>query len=83
MVRNFGSILTAPSGSNRIVVAHQPVGVSIPVTPWPALAAGCTVVLKPASDTPLTAPAIADLLTEAGVSRGSSMSFPRTARARW
>jgi succinate-semialdehyde dehydrogenase/glutarate-semialdehyde dehydrogenase len=81
-VRNIGSLSVAPSGQNRILVVHQPVGVSVLVTPWnfpaamatrkiaPALAAGCTVVLKPASATPLTALAVAALLEEAGVPKG-------------
>jgi succinate-semialdehyde dehydrogenase / glutarate-semialdehyde dehydrogenase len=81
-VRIQGAVMTAPSGSNRIMVVHQPVGIAVLVTPWnfpaamatrkigPALAAGCTVVLKPASDTPLTALLLADLLTEAGVPPG-------------
>ena len=81
-VRAAGSVLTAPSGANRILVLQQPVGICVLVTPWnfpaamatrkiaPALAAGCTVVLKPASDTPLTALAMARILTEAGVPRG-------------
>ena len=69
-VRNEGYLAVAPSGANRIVVQHQPVGVSVLITPWnfpaamatrkigPALAAGCTVILKPASLTPLSALAI-------------------------
>jgi len=81
-VRIEGSVVTAPSGANRILVLRQPVGVSVLVTPWnfpaamatrkigPALAAGCTVVLKPAKETPLTAFAVADILTEAGVPDG-------------
>jgi succinate-semialdehyde dehydrogenase / glutarate-semialdehyde dehydrogenase len=81
-VRNIGSVSVSPSGANRILVEHQPIGVSVLVTPWnfpaamatrkigPALAAGCSVVLKPASDTPLTALAIADLLEQAGVPKG-------------
>src|SRR5580658_9496822 len=81
-VRMDGSLSIAPSGANRILVQLQPVGVSVLVTPWnfpaamatrkigPALAAGCTVVLKPASETPLTALAIADILQEAGVPAG-------------
>jgi succinate-semialdehyde dehydrogenase / glutarate-semialdehyde dehydrogenase len=81
-VRNEGSLLTAPSGANRIMVQHQPVGVSVLVTPWnfpaamatrkigPALAAGCTVVLKPAKETPLSAFAVAEILREAGVPGG-------------
>jgi len=81
-VRVFGTVGTAPSGTNRILVQHQPVGVCVLVTPWnfpaamatrkigPALAAGCTTVLKPASDTPLTALALAELLADAGVPAG-------------
>ncbi len=81
-VRNLGEMYTAPAGDKRIFVQYQPVGVSLLVTPWnfplsmgtrkigPALAAGCTTVLKPASDTPLIALALADLLTEAGVPPG-------------
>lgn len=81
-VRLNGEISTAPSGANRIVVQYQPIGVSVLVTPWnfpaamatrkiaPALAAGCTVVLKPATETPLTAYALAEIYAEAGVPAG-------------
>jgi succinate-semialdehyde dehydrogenase / glutarate-semialdehyde dehydrogenase len=81
-VRNHGSVTTAPSGGNRIVVLHQPIGVSLLVTPWnfpaamatrkigPALAAGCSVILKPASETPLTALYLGALLERAGVPAG-------------
>ena len=81
-VRMEGVLMQAPSGANKILVMRQPVGVSVLVTPWnfpaamatrkigPALAAGCTVVLKPASETPLTALYIADLLARAGVPDG-------------
>ncbi|HUB38605.1 MAG TPA: NAD-dependent succinate-semialdehyde dehydrogenase [Streptosporangiaceae bacterium] len=81
-VRIDGSLCVAPSGANRIMVARQPVGVSYLITPWnfpaamatrkigPALAAGCTVLLKPAKETPLTALAVAELLAEAGVPEG-------------
>ncbi len=81
-VRITGEVTTAPSGGNRILVVRQPVGICVLVTPWnfpaamatrkmgPALAAGCTMILKPASDTPLTALAIADILGEAGVPAG-------------
>jgi succinate-semialdehyde dehydrogenase/glutarate-semialdehyde dehydrogenase len=81
-VRGGGDLHTAPSGANRILVLRQPIGVSVLVTPWnfpaamatrkigPALAAGCTVVLKPASDTPLTALALGALLGDAGVPAG-------------
>ena len=81
-VRAEGSVMTAPSGANRILVVRQPVGIAVLVTPWnfpaamatrkigPALAAGCTVVLKPASDTPLTALLMAKILEDAGVPAG-------------
>jgi succinate-semialdehyde dehydrogenase/glutarate-semialdehyde dehydrogenase len=81
-VRAAGTAMTAPSGANRILVLQQPVGVCVLVTPWnfpaamatrkigPALAAGCTVILKPASDTPLTALAMAAILDQAGVPPG-------------
>ncbi|MCI3245737.1 NAD-dependent succinate-semialdehyde dehydrogenase [Streptomyces spinosisporus] len=81
-VRTIGTLTTAPSGANKILVQHEPSGVAVLVTPWnfpaamatrkiaPALAAGCSVVLKPAPQTPLTAYAIADILAEAGVPDG-------------
>ena len=81
-VRVRGDIQVAPGGANKIIVLHQPVGVALLVTPWnfpaamaarkiaPALAAGCTVVLKPAGETPLTALAIAALMEQAGVPAG-------------
>lgn len=81
-VRIGGEFRLAPSGSNRILVDMEPIGIAVLVTPWnfpaamatrkiaPALAAGCTVVLKPASETPLTAYALAALYAEAGVPAG-------------
>jgi succinate-semialdehyde dehydrogenase/glutarate-semialdehyde dehydrogenase len=81
-VRSLGTISTAPGGDKKILVLHQPVGVAVLVTPWnfpaamatrkiaPALAAGCTVILKPASETPLTALLVAQILEEAGVPPG-------------
>ena len=81
-VRVGGELRTAPGGDKRIVVLPHPVGVALLITPWnfpaamatrkiaPALAAGCTVVLKPAPETPLTAFAVADLLQRAGVPSG-------------
>ncbi|ABC94254.1 succinate-semialdehyde dehydrogenase protein (plasmid) [Rhizobium etli CFN 42] len=81
-VRISGEFGIAPAGGNRIVVDYQPIGVCVLITPWnfpaamatrkiaPALAAGCTVILKPASETPLTAYALAALYEEAGVPRG-------------
>jgi succinate-semialdehyde dehydrogenase / glutarate-semialdehyde dehydrogenase len=89
-VRALGSVQSAPSGTNRIMVQHQPMGVCVLVTPWnfpaamatrkigPALAAGCTVVLKPASETPLTALAMATILAEAGVPDGVVNVLPST-----
>jgi succinate-semialdehyde dehydrogenase / glutarate-semialdehyde dehydrogenase len=81
-VRNLGDISRAPSSGARIVVQHKPAGVVVLVTPWnfpaamatrkigPALASGCPVVLKPASETPLTALALAGVLEQAGVPAG-------------
>jgi succinate-semialdehyde dehydrogenase / glutarate-semialdehyde dehydrogenase len=81
-VRLEGEISTAPSGANRIMVMYQPIGISLLITPWnfpaamatrkiaPALAAGCTCILKPAEETPLTAYAIAQLMLEAGIPPG-------------
>ncbi|MFP6830060.1 MAG: NAD-dependent succinate-semialdehyde dehydrogenase [Gammaproteobacteria bacterium] len=87
-VRNYGEILESPVGGNKIVVMQQPIGVSVLVTPWnypaamatrkiaPAIAAGCPVILKPASDTPLTALLVAEILTEAGVPPGVMNVIP-------
>jgi succinate-semialdehyde dehydrogenase / glutarate-semialdehyde dehydrogenase len=80
--RNIGEVSRAPSTGARILVQHKPAGIAVLVTPWnfpaamgtrkiaPALAAGCTVVLKPASETPLTMLALAELFAEAGVPPG-------------
>ena len=81
-VRVGGEFRTAPSGDKTIIVTNQPVGPSLLITPWnfpaamvtrkvgPALAAGCTVVIKPATETPLTALAIADVFERAGTPAG-------------
>ena len=81
-VRLNGAFATAPSGANQIIVSHEPVGICVLVTPWnfpaamatrkigPALAAGCTMVLKPAGETPLTALAMVAILEAAGVPPG-------------
>ena len=81
-VRINGEFRTSPSGDKRIIVTKQPIGVSLLITPWnfpaamatrkigPALAAGCTVILKPAGETPLTALAIIEILERAGVPEG-------------
>jgi len=87
-VRNYGEILESPVGGNKIVVMQQPIGVSVLVTPWnypaamatrkiaPAIAAGCPVILKPASDTPLTALLVAEILTKAGIPPGIMNVIP-------
>ena len=81
-VRLPGEFGPAPSGANQIIVSHEPIGISVLVTPWnfpaamatrkiaPALAAGCTCILKPAAETPLTALAIGEIMSEAGVPAG-------------
>ncbi len=81
-VRIDGDLRWAPSGANRILTFRRPVGVALLLTPWnfpaamatrklaPALAAGCTVVLKPPGETPLTALLVAQIMTEAGAPEG-------------
>jgi succinate-semialdehyde dehydrogenase / glutarate-semialdehyde dehydrogenase len=81
-VRIDGELRTAPGGTNRILTFRKPVGVALLLTPWnfpaamatrkigPALAAGCTVVLKPAEDTPLTALLLAEIFADAGAPDG-------------
>ena len=81
-VRAIGQIYQAPASGARVVAQYRPAGVAVLVTPWnfpaamatrkigPALAAGCPVVLKPASETPLTMLALMPLLEEAGVPAG-------------
>ena len=80
--RTYGEIIPSPRTDARIVVIQQPVGVTAAITPWnfpaamitrkagPALAAGCTMVLKPAMQTPLTALALAALAQSSGVPDG-------------
>jgi succinate-semialdehyde dehydrogenase / glutarate-semialdehyde dehydrogenase len=81
-VRNLGQFSNAPASGARTLVHHRPAGVAVLVPPWnfpaamatrkigPALAAGCSVILKPASDTPLTILALMPILQEAGVPAG-------------
>ena len=81
-VRSDGMITHAPASGARIVVQHKPAGIAVLITPWnypaamgtrkiaPALAAGCPVIIKPASETPLTMLALMPLLEEAGVPKG-------------
>ncbi|MCU1476296.1 MAG: hypothetical protein JWQ64_989 [Subtercola sp.] len=81
-VRVPGDFRLSPSGDKHIVVTHQPIGVALLITPWnfpaamatrkiaPALAAGCTVILKPARETPLTSAYVVEALRRAGVPAG-------------
>jgi succinate-semialdehyde dehydrogenase / glutarate-semialdehyde dehydrogenase len=81
-VRIDGRFQVAPNGQGRLLVMKQPVGPAYMITPWnfpaamatrklgPAIAAGCTMVLKPASQTPLSALAIAEILEQAGLPGG-------------
>ena len=92
-VRVAGQLSRAPSSGARILVNHKPAGVALLVTPWnfpaamatrkigPALAAGCTVVVKPATATPLTMLALMTLLAEAGVPPGVVNLVPSAASA--
>ncbi|WFR77781.1 NAD-dependent succinate-semialdehyde dehydrogenase [Janthinobacterium rivuli] len=80
--RAYGDVIAPPSNDKRIVVIKQPIGVCAAITPWnfpngmitrkagPALAAGCSMVLKPASQTPLSALALGELALRAGVPPG-------------
>jgi succinate-semialdehyde dehydrogenase/glutarate-semialdehyde dehydrogenase len=80
--RTYGDMIPSPTADKRLMVIKQPVGVCALITPWnfpaamitrkagPALAAGCTVVVKPASQTPLTALALAELAQRAGIPPG-------------
>ena len=80
--RNYGDVIPTPSSDKRILVTKQGIGVVACITPWnfpsamlsrkiaPALAAGCTVVCKPANETPLSANALAVLAERAGIPRG-------------
>jgi succinate-semialdehyde dehydrogenase / glutarate-semialdehyde dehydrogenase len=80
--RSYGDVIPSPKPNSRIVVTREPVGVVAAITPWnfplamitrkagPALAAGCTMVLKPSEETPLSAFALAVLAEQAGVPAG-------------
>jgi succinate-semialdehyde dehydrogenase/glutarate-semialdehyde dehydrogenase len=80
--RVYGETIPSPWATSRIVVIRQPVGVVAAITPWnfpnamitrkagPALAAGCSIVIKPASETPLSALALGELATRAGLPAG-------------
>ncbi|MEV6619705.1 NAD-dependent succinate-semialdehyde dehydrogenase [Amycolatopsis sp. NPDC051106] len=81
-VRIDGGFATAPNGAGRFLITKQPVGPTLLITPWnfpmamgtrkigPAIAAGCTSVIKPAAQTPLSMLALAGILAEAGLPEG-------------
>ncbi|MFC7328066.1 NAD-dependent succinate-semialdehyde dehydrogenase [Marinactinospora rubrisoli] len=89
-VRIEGGFSISPNGQARFLIMRQPVGPSMLITPWnfpmamgtrkigPAVAAGCTMVLKPAHQTPLSALALADILREAGLPDGVLSVLPTT-----
>src|SRR3954463_3454504 len=80
--RAYGDVVPSPWTDKRVLVIKQPVGVAALITPWnfpnamitrkagPALAAGCTVVIKPAEQTPFSALAMAELAERAGIPKG-------------
>jgi succinate-semialdehyde dehydrogenase/glutarate-semialdehyde dehydrogenase len=80
--RVYGDVIPTPSNDKRLLTIKQPIGVVAAITPWnfpvamitrkiaPAIAAGCTVVLKPAALTPLSALALAELAKQAGIPEG-------------
>jgi succinate-semialdehyde dehydrogenase/glutarate-semialdehyde dehydrogenase len=87
-VRVSGSWLKAPAGGSRLLTLRKPVGPCLFITPWnfplamgtrkigPAFAAGCTVIVKPAANTPLTMVKLAEVFAEAGLPEGCSRSSP-------
>ena len=91
--RIYGSTVPAPWADKRIVVTKEPVGVCAAITPWnfpaamitrkvaPALAAGCTIIVKPAQQTPLSALALAELAQRAGVPAGVFSVLTGSSRA--
>ena len=80
--RLYGEVIPSPAADKRLVVVREPIGVCAAITPWnfpaamiarkaaPALAAGCTMVVKPANETPFSALALAELALRAGVPAG-------------
>jgi succinate-semialdehyde dehydrogenase/glutarate-semialdehyde dehydrogenase len=80
--RSYGDVIPSPKPNSRIIVEREPIGVVAAITPWnfplamitrkagPALAVGCTMVLKPSEETPLSALALADLAEQAGIPAG-------------
>jgi succinate-semialdehyde dehydrogenase/glutarate-semialdehyde dehydrogenase len=94
-VRIDGRYAIAPDGSGRFLTMKQPVGPCLMITPWnfpmamgtrkigPAIAAGCTMVMKPAKQTPLSMLALADILKEAGLPAGVLKSSRVPRQAQW
>ncbi|MFT3715191.1 MAG: NAD-dependent succinate-semialdehyde dehydrogenase [Gordonia sp. (in: high G+C Gram-positive bacteria)] len=90
-VRIGGRTATAPAGTGEIVVTKEPVGMCLAVTPWnfplamgtrkigPALASGCTIIVKPSEDTPLTMLLLAQTFADAGLPPGVLSVVPSTA----
>jgi len=86
--RAYGDVIPAHDRAMRLLVVKQPIGVTAAIIPWtfpaatitrkagPALAAGCPMIIKPASATPLTAFALCPLAEEAGISPGIPASGP-------
>ena len=80
--RVYGDVIPSPSADKRLVVIREPIGVCAAITPWnfpaamiarkaaPALAAGCTMIVKPANETPFSALALAELALRAGIPAG-------------
>ena len=93
-VRIGGRYTPTPAGNGRIIVTKQPVGPCYAITPWnfplamgtrkigPAVAAGCTMIVKPAQETPLTMLLLAKLMDEAGLPKGVLSVLPTTKPAR-
>ncbi|MGH6813146.1 MAG: NAD-dependent succinate-semialdehyde dehydrogenase [Methylocella sp.] len=91
--RVYGDVIPSPSPGREILVLKQPIGVTAAITPWnfpnamitrkiaPALAAGCTSVVKPAAETPLSALALGVLAQEAGIPQGALNILPSTRAA--
>ena len=91
--RAYGDVIPSHADGRRILVLKQPVGVTAAITPWnfpnamitrkagPALAAGCAFVIKPAQETPLSALALAELATRAGIPPGVFNVVPSTQAA--
>ncbi|UJX43263.1 NAD-dependent succinate-semialdehyde dehydrogenase [Desulfovibrio sp. JY] len=91
--RVYGDVIPAPTADKRLIVLKQPVGVTAAITPWnfpaamitrkagPALAAGCTMIVRPAAQTPFTALALAELAVQAGVPAGVFQVVTGSSRA--